>query len=29
MNEKERQERQSVENMERVMSETYAMCGIW
>ena len=29
MNEKERQERQSVENTERVMSETYAMCGIW
>lgn len=29
MNEKERQERQSVENMERVMNETYAMCGIW
>ena len=29
MNEKERQERQSVENTERVMNETYAMCGIW
>jgi hypothetical protein len=29
MNEKERQERQSAENAERVMNETFAMCGIW
>lgn len=29
MNDKERQQKQSEENAERVMNECYAMCGIW
>ena len=29
MNEKELQEMKSKDNMEHVMQECYAMCGIW
>lgn len=29
MNEQERKQQEFAENSERVMNETYAMCGIW